>query len=74
MIILTLRYQRGHFALSGSDIGFQKFETRRDARKWCAEHHPGAPIREFGAAAAKRIKSRKARAAPSPPNPPNSSQ
>jgi hypothetical protein len=42
--MLTLRYRRGRFTLSGSKLGFQKFETRREAWKWCAEHHPGTPI------------------------------
>ncbi len=25
------------------------FKSRREAKDWCAEHHPGSPIREIGA-------------------------
>ena len=72
---LTLRYRRGRFTLSGSNLGFQKFETRREAWMWCAEHHPGMPIKDFGAAAAKRAKARNARTvADVLPSPPDSSQ
>ena len=62
MDMLTLRYRMGRFTLSGSNLGFQKFETRREAWNWCAEQHPGMPIKDFGAAAAKRAKARNARA------------
>jgi hypothetical protein len=54
MTVLTLRYQRGHFTISGPDIAMRKFETRREARDWCAENYPGSPIKEHGANAAKR--------------------
>jgi hypothetical protein len=40
MTVLTLRYQRGHFTISGPDIEMRKFETRREAKDWCAQHYP----------------------------------
>jgi hypothetical protein len=62
--ILMLRYQRGHFTISGPDVEFRKFETRREARDWCAQNYPGSPIKEHGAAAAKRAaKARKRQSA-----------
>jgi hypothetical protein len=54
MTVLTLRYQRGHFTISGPDIEMRKFETRREAKDWCAQHYPGSRIKEHGADAAKR--------------------
>ena len=54
MTTLTLRYQRGHFTVSGPDVEMGKFDTRREARDWCAQNYPGSPIREYGADAAKR--------------------
>jgi hypothetical protein len=54
MTTLTLRYQRGHFTVSGPDVEMRKFDTRREARDWCAQNYPGSPIREYGADAAKR--------------------
>ena len=53
MTTLTLRYQRGHFFVVGPDTSI-KFKSRREARDWCAEHHPGSPIKEIGADATKR--------------------
>jgi hypothetical protein len=31
-----------------------KFKSRREAMDWCMTHHPGSPITEIGADAAKR--------------------
>ena len=25
-----------------------RFNSRREAREWCAKHHPGSPIEEIG--------------------------
>jgi hypothetical protein len=57
MTVLTLRFQRGQFTVSGPDIELRKFKTRREAKE--SAHYPGSPIKEFGADAAKRA--RKAR-------------
>jgi hypothetical protein len=54
MTVLKMRYQRGHFTISGPDIKMRKFETRREAKDWCAQHYPGSRIKEHGADAAKR--------------------
>jgi hypothetical protein len=59
MTTLTMRFQRGHFTVSGPDVEMQKFKTRREAKGWCVTHYPGSPIKKFGADAAKRA--RKAR-------------
>ena len=32
------------------------FNSRREARDWCVEHHPGSPIREVGANAKRQIR------------------
>jgi hypothetical protein len=48
MAVLTLRYQRGHFTISGPDIEMRKFETRREAKDWCAQHALGQPPRPSG--------------------------
>jgi hypothetical protein len=63
MTTLTLRYQRGHFTVSGPDIEIRKFKSRREAKDWCAQHYPGSPIEEFGADASKRasMKARKSK-------------
>ena len=49
-----MRFRRGHFIVTGPDIEPRKFESRREARDWCAEPHPGSPIQEIGADAVKR--------------------
>jgi hypothetical protein len=60
MTVLTMRYQRGHFTISGPDmisgpdIEMRKLASRREATDWCAQHYPGSPVKEFGADAAKR--------------------
>jgi hypothetical protein len=46
MTVLTMRYQQGHFVVSGSDMEPIKFKTRREARNWCIRHYPGSPIRD----------------------------
>jgi hypothetical protein len=60
MTTLTMRYQRGHFTISGPGVEMRKFKSRREAKDWCAEHHAGSPIKEFGADAAKRATKAKA--------------
>jgi hypothetical protein len=39
-----MRFRRGYFIVTGPDIEPLKFESRREARDWCAEPHPGSPI------------------------------
>ncbi len=46
MTVLIMRYQQGHFVVSGSDMELIKFKTRREARNWCIRHYPGSPIRD----------------------------
>jgi hypothetical protein len=65
MTTLTLRYQRGHYVVTGPDIEPVKFKSRREARDWCAQNHSGSPIREIGADAAKRTSgARKSKSGP----------
>ena len=45
MTVLTMRYLRGHFVVTGPDIEPLKFKSRREAKDWCAEHHQGCPLR-----------------------------
>ena len=54
MTTLTMRVIRGHFVVTGPDIEPVKFNSRREAKEWCWDHHPGSPIREVGAEA-KRV-------------------
>ena len=35
MTVLTMRYLRGHFVVTGPDIEPMKFKSRREARDWC---------------------------------------
>jgi len=49
-----MRYMRGHFVVTALDIEPVMFKSRREAREWCTEHHPGSPIREVGANSAQR--------------------
>ena len=51
---MTMRYMRGHFIVTGPDIEPVMFKSHPEAREWCAEHHPGSPIREVGANSSKR--------------------
>ena len=60
MTTLTMRYMRGHFIVTGPDIEPVMFKSRREARDWCTEHHPGTPIREVGANSSKRATNPKA--------------
>jgi hypothetical protein len=48
MTTFTMRNSRGHFVVTGPDIEPLKFKSRREAKDWCAEHHPGSPIISFG--------------------------
>ena len=48
------RRKRTIITISGTDIEMRKFETRREAKDWCAQHYPGSRIKEHGADAAKR--------------------
>jgi hypothetical protein len=45
MTTLTMRYMPGHFVVGAPDIEPVMFKSRREARDWCAEHHPSSPIR-----------------------------
>jgi hypothetical protein len=47
MTVLTMRYQQGHFVVSGPDIEPINFKTRGEARDWCIRHYPGSPIRDW---------------------------
>jgi hypothetical protein len=55
-----MRYLRGRFHRHRADIEPLKFTSRREAKDWCAEHHPGSPIKEIGANAVKRANKLKA--------------
>jgi hypothetical protein len=48
MTTLTMRLVKGHFIVSGPDVGPMKFKNRREARDRCKTHHPGLPITEVG--------------------------
>ena len=50
---MTTLHKR-HFVVTGPDIEPVKFNSRREAKEWCWDHHPGSPIREIGAEA-KRV-------------------
>jgi hypothetical protein len=63
MTTLSMRYMRGDFVVTGPDIEPLKFKSRREAKDWCAEHHPGSPIKEFGADVARRATKAKVRKA-----------
>jgi hypothetical protein len=60
MTTLTMRYMRGHFVVTAPDIEPLMFKSRREARDWCAEHHPGSPLREVSANLSKRATKSKA--------------
>jgi hypothetical protein len=55
MTTITMRYIGDAFLVIGKDIEARKFESRREAKGWCASHYPGSPIHEIGADASKRI-------------------
>jgi hypothetical protein len=54
MTTLTMRSMRGHFIVTAPDIEPVMFNSRREAKDWSDEHHPGSPIREVGANSSKR--------------------
>ena len=58
MTTLTIRMIKGNFVVTGPDVEPMKFKSRREARDWCAHHHPGSPIEEIGpkGAAKQRIR------------------
>ena len=41
MTVLTMRYLRGHFVVTGPDIEPLKFKSRREAKDWCARASSG---------------------------------
>ena len=55
MTTLTMRCIRGEFIIIGPDIEPMKFDSRREAKDWCASHYPGSPIHEIGADSSKRM-------------------
>jgi len=55
MTTITMRYIGEAFLITGKDIEARKFESRREAKDWCASHYPGSPIHEIGADSSKRI-------------------
>jgi hypothetical protein len=55
MTTITMRYIGEAFLATGKDIEARKFESRREAKDWCASHYPGSPIHEIGADSSKRI-------------------
>jgi hypothetical protein len=46
MTTLTMRMIKGNFVVTGPDVEPVKFKSRREARDWCAKHHPGSPIED----------------------------
>jgi hypothetical protein len=46
MTMLTLRYIKGDFLVTGPDIEPMVFKSRREAKDWCEAHHPGSPVKE----------------------------
>ena len=55
MATLTMRFMKGDFIITGPDIAPMKFKSRREAKKWCANHYPASSITEIGADRSKRI-------------------
>jgi hypothetical protein len=49
MTVLTLRYQRGDFVVTGPDIEPVMFKTRREAWAWCLRYHPGSLVKLIAA-------------------------
>jgi hypothetical protein len=59
MTVLTMRYLRGHFVVTGPDI---EPLNSSHAKDWCDdEHHQGSPIKEIAADAVNRASKGKAR-------------
>jgi hypothetical protein len=48
MTTITMRFTKGAFLVTGKEIEARKFESRRQAKDWCADHYPGSPIKEIG--------------------------
>ena len=48
MTTLTMRMIKGDFVVTGPDVEPMKFKSRREAKDWCAQQHPGSPIEEIG--------------------------
>jgi hypothetical protein len=46
MTTFTMRYIKGHFVVTGSDVPPMQFKSRAEARDWCKTHYPGSPIKE----------------------------
>ena len=46
MTMLTLRYIKGDFLVTGPDIEPMVFKSCREAKDWCEAHHPGSPVKE----------------------------
>jgi hypothetical protein len=61
MTTLTLRYIKGDFVVTGSDIEPLRFKTRREAKDWCRTHYPGSLIKEIGLQAARSAERRAVR-------------
>jgi hypothetical protein len=55
MTTITMRCIGGAFLVTGKDIEARNFESRREAKDWCASHYPGSPIHEIGADSSKRM-------------------
>jgi hypothetical protein len=55
MTTITMNCIGEAFLVIGKDIEARKFESRREAKDWCASHYPGSPIHEIGADSSKRI-------------------
>ena len=55
MTTLTMRYIKGRFVVTGSDISPMQFISRGEARDWCKTHHPGSPVTVIGRDASSRI-------------------
>jgi len=55
MTTITMRYTGEAFLVTGKNVEARKFESRREAKDWCAGHYPGSPIHEIGADSSKRV-------------------
>ena len=51
-----VRYSQGHIVLIGPHVEPHKFKSRREAKDWCMEHHPGFSIKEIGADATRQAR------------------
>jgi hypothetical protein len=50
-----MRFNKGHFVVTGPDIEPMRFKSRAEARNWCLQNHRGWPIHEIGADGSLRI-------------------